>query len=338
VYGNASDVREERDRLWDEICLPIGANTAQARQLTEITSLDSLYEVLPFVTAVRNPLEGFELDDAHLYTRDTAVAHEIDDMLADFDSELPIIPNDLPSGVPADVIEVLSFWVNPLVSRVVGLETVHPVERRIDLRSSDTVWSACTDTQILPIGSNVVNWNTTREVLRCLDTPEDPLQFLGFELNLLLPLEGFEAPVDQEEDLQALADKVVNMVIAWDVAPFLPVWTELNGDELEMVLTSVFSTETVLAETTANVAEGLGIGRIENLTGPVPDAPKIIRPEDVIERLLWKFILPELPIRNSELDEQMSSAVDELDLDSDDLSAEFPEDVARIAYRINYDD
>jgi hypothetical protein len=90
-YGNRENVATTRDDLWNVLLLPVLTNYVIEPQLDRITDSPTIYDFQSFITQVRNPLEYFELDDAHFTTGDIVVSSVIEDILVEFDPELPLV-------------------------------------------------------------------------------------------------------------------------------------------------------------------------------------------------------------------------------------------------------
>jgi hypothetical protein len=318
--------------LWEEVSVPMVANTVSVPQISDIIN-QSIFDVNIFVTEVRNPLEPFELDDTHIYTRDVTVMQVIDDILDEFDDEFPIIPNDLALALIPTIVEQLNLCENPFTVSTEALEVVHPVYRRIDFHFPHLMESIFSETaDQIPMAWNSSSIEAHEEIVLCLDTPEDPLRFYDFPLRDVEKLEILEAPPDSEADLTGLANTLLELILRTDVVPFVPIFPELDDHEITQVLGDMVGHPTFSNSFIGGLVSGFRVNRIGSVSGPVRDVPRLIRPENVIARLLWDFLLPELPIRPAEYDELIAEAVDELDIEPEELSSEeaFPTEVAEL--------
>jgi hypothetical protein len=287
----------------------------------------------PFVSAVRNPLESFELDDTHIYTRDVVVMQVIDDILTEFDGELPVVPNAMDGGVAADAAALLSIFPNVLVVSIGAVHNVSPVNRRIDFDLPPLALIMFSeDADRLPLSANGCPVTELEAITAILDTPEAPLGCCAFPLGDVRPLAVLEAPVDPEEDLARLANLLVALILATDIVPFVPVMGELEPDEVCGVLDGLIDDDTLSEDAIGKIVPRLRVGRVGGVSGPVKDVPHLVRPEDLVARLLWRFLLPQIPVRRAEFDELIAAAVDDLDIEPAELDSEepLPEEVEQL--------
>jgi hypothetical protein len=325
-YGNNRDVQSTRKLLWDDIRLPVLGNAVTPQQLDVVTDVPSIVDIDVFLSQVRNPLESFELDDTHIYTRDGTVMNVIDDVLHEFDSELPLLPNQLPPDVAPDVVEGLSIFRNPLTYSVAAIDAMDSIHKRIDFHFpplSEEIFVASADR--VPLTFNSCRSDTLEDILSCLDSNTDPLPFYGFPLTDTDRFKHYEAPVDQDADLEGLANILLGIILKTDVAPFVPIVVELTPSEIEDVLVDVINEETISKSSIDTVISRWGLVRVTNLSGPVREMPRIVRPEELVTQLLWDYLLPELPVQKVwDYDDMIAAAVDELDIDITELDSEEP--------------
>jgi hypothetical protein len=316
-YGNPADVTAERSSLWLSLMLPVVGNAVSDLQLFEITDVPAIFDISVFVRPVLSAVEIFEFDDTHLYTSDATVAQVIDGILCELDPDLPLDPNLIPSGVIDDVVSQLSFWANPLTLSPDALEGLHPWERVIDFRfpplAERFFWA-----NVLPLSPNGTNAVQLSAILECLDSADFPLAHFDFPLADSLPLVHFEAPIDSEEDLTALAYQLIAMILRADIAPFVPVMTELAGLEFNSVLNGLIDVGDV-----EPVVAQWRIERMARLAGPTA-VPRLVRPEDVVTELLWGTLLPQMPLRTAEIDELIAAAVDDLTIEEAEIDSAGP--------------
>jgi hypothetical protein len=299
-YGNPRDVASQRNGMWGDIILPIIDNLVTDQQIAEITDVPALFDVSLFVTQVRNPLTGFEFDDTHLYTTNATVATVIDEILAEFSPDVPIERNIIPPGVIDDAIAELDLCFNPLRVSTDGFRTVHPWQRRIDCRFP-AIGQEYFETVVLPLEDNVTALDDISAIIRCLESPAFQMEFLEFPLEDAEALGHFEAPADGDEDLTALSWHVIALIMRADITPFVPVVAELHGREIGFVLDDVIS-EFLAVEGVDWLVSDMRVDRVHEVSGPV-EIPKFIRPENIVTDLLWDFLLPQLPIRATEIDD-----------------------------------
>jgi hypothetical protein len=331
-YGNPREVTDKRTLFLKKIPFPLIANIVSDEQISEMIS-QSIFDVELFVAQVRNPLEAFELDDTHIYTRDVTVLQVLDDILDEFDSQIPIIGNDLASQLIPEIVAQLDVCPNPLKVSANGLHVIHPIHRRIDFHFPSLIESIFSNsTKDIAITSNSSSIETLDEIVLCLDPPEDPLDFYEFPLRDVEPLEIFEAPPDSEEDLAALANYLTYLILRTDVVPFVPILTELEDTEIMEVLNGITEDTTISKNSIESLVSSLKVDGINGISGPVRDVPHLVRPEDVVTDLLWCFLFQDLPVRPAEFDELIAEAVDDLDIEPEELSAEepSPEEVAEL--------
>jgi hypothetical protein len=96
----------------------------------------------------------------------------------------------------------------------------------------------------------------------------------------------------------------------------------------------------MLSETPLDgVMEQNRVRRVGRVSGPVADMPRLVRARQVVDDMLWEFILPEVPVHVAMkvsprmIDELLSAAVEELKVDSEtEFSSKepLPDDVARL--------
>jgi hypothetical protein len=329
-YGNPLTVAGEGKRLWGGIGFPIGSNAVTARALSEITDVAEVFDVGVFAKRVQHPLECFELDDTQLYTRDTAVARQIEGILSEFDPDLPLTANSITCGIDWEIAAGLSLYPNPLTASARALRTIHPREGRVYLDDAPAVDGFFVDALPLPLSGNSAVPAITSDIAACLDVPDAPLAFFDFALTDMCPIQAFEAPSDIDADLKALADQLLAMILESDVAPFVPILVGVTGSEFADVLDGVVSGKFLADVTVHTVVPEFRVTRIATITGPVNDVPHLVTPDEVVGDLLRAFLLPEMPLRPVQFDELMSSAVDDLDLDSG--GAPPPEDVKQMMH------
>jgi hypothetical protein len=329
-YGNPDDVYEIRTDLLETMPSPLTANAVTSQQLSEIIDSAFICSVSPFVTQVLSPLETFELGDTHLYTRESVVASVIDNILVEFDPTLPLMANFLPGGVPEAIVEGLDVCSHPLPYDLRPFHAVHPFERQVPLDIEPRAESIFATAAVpLPVDSNLCSGRALSAILECLDTPAEPLM-CELPLDDVGSLIAFEAPDENEVDIEALAQRLMKMILAADVAPFVPVLEDVQGDEFDTVLGDLFSMPSLEA-----VAEGVfGIGKITEISGPVSDRPVLVTAEDVVVGLLWDLLLPEMPVRSRKIEEMIEDELDEIDFEP--AEEEMPELPVELEMMLSY--
>jgi hypothetical protein len=255
-------------------------------------------------------------------------------LVAEDGDAVPLAWNELPEGVAEDAARGLALWSSPVkVAAPAVLHCVHTIERRIGF-PMPPVEVGCVR---LPIGRNAWTRKDVAAAVRCLDTQEEPLASLEFPMGDVRPLAVLEAPPDSDADLVALANQLVGVILQVDVVPFVPCLVEVDGEEFEFVI----GQEAVVMRL-ESVVEQMCVGRIKGMAGPLKDMPKLVRPGDVVEEMLWQVVLPELPVCKStevtskDIDDWLGMAVDELEVNTEsEFSSEepLPEDVAMLFKR-----
>jgi hypothetical protein len=279
-------------------------------------------------------LESFELDDTHSLVGDTAVARVMENILLEFDPELPLELNLLPPGIASDVIadlNVFDILMTPLDFR--ALLCVVPTHRRIDFRA----WPRAIDmfrilTTALPIGSNECNAEMLADILHCIESPNDPL-LSPFPLPDVGPLFVYQAPDEVEAEVDSIVKNLVAMILAEDIVRFVPVLTDIHDTEWESVLDSLISAPVLVSDAFDYARNTFSVERIMHITGPVPDRPTLITADDLVGRLLWQTLLPEVPVRLRELEEFISDELDEFAIGSpsfDEEEEDLPEEIVRM--------
>jgi hypothetical protein len=290
------------------------SNTATDHQISDITDSYSTYTVDPFIAQIRNPLEHFELDDTLLYTGDTTVAQVLENILLEFDPELPLILNILPPGIAESVVEYLDVFgipVSPINFSV--LHCFDPIHRRMDLQSfqfSEGFFSIIDNS--LPLDTNECTDVIIEDILHCFDARDDPL-LPPLPLRDVEPLSAYEAPDEVEADVDLLVGKLIGMILAVDVVPFIHVLDNILDEEWEIVIGELISESMLIADAAKYATDVLGIQKIVTISGPVADRPVLITAEDIVARLLWDDLLSDLPFRPREIDEIVADELDELD-------------------------
>jgi hypothetical protein len=337
-YGNRNAVAWTRDDLWSKLLFPVDPNEVTGTQLSEITHLPPVYSVEPFITQVRNPLEYFELDDTHSLTGDTAVAQMMENILLEFDPELPLELNLLPCGIDNKTVSDLPVFdipVSPVDFRALLL--VDPTNRRVDFaplpRMDDFFNSVASD---LPIGLNRCNAVMLSDILLCVESPTDPL--LGpLHLPHIEPLLTYEAPDEIEAEVESIVYRLLELILAIDVVPFVPILTDIYGEEWSSVLDGLITDPVFVKDAEDYAYRSYRIGQIIHVSGPVTDIPVLITADDLVGRILREYLLPDLPVRPREIDEIISDELDEFDIDSSEFSSEeedLPDEIVRmITYR-----
>jgi hypothetical protein len=323
IYGNPDDVFDIRTDLLDAMPLPLNANAVTRRQLSEIIDSKFICSVAPFVAQVRNPLESFELGDTHLYTRESVVASVIDSILFEFDPDLPLLLNLMPFGVPEEVVDGLDVCSHPLPYDLRALRAVHPFERRVPLDTEPDAESIfVTAGTPLPVDSNLCSDVALSAILECLDTPAEPLA-CELPLTDVWSLLAFEAPDEDDVDIEALAQRLLQMILLADVTPFVPVLGDVHGVEFDTVIGDLLSMPGL-----ARMTHGIwGIDKITEISGPVSDRPVLVTAEDVVVRLLWDLLLPEIPVRPRRIEEMIEDELDEIDFANEEEMPELPEEL-----------
>jgi hypothetical protein len=320
-YGNSQNVSEARTDLWDTLSLPVLPNDVTEPQMEGITNSPEIYDVQPFVTQVRNPLEYFELDDTHLYTGDIVIAQVIEDVLVEFDPELPLVPNALPAGIADAAIADLDVCSIPITPLGLGaLAGVHPYHRKVVLDRE--TYECIVDNGIdrLPLCANSSTPALLDEILACCDTKEDPM-FCQLPLEDALPLVVLEAPDEVDADVDELVACLMGMILQMDVVPFVPAMDDVHDEEFTSVIGDLISIPG-LDEALSDATAALGVHRITNLGGPLADMPVLVTPDEVVWNMLWQFLLPEMPVRPREIEEFIADELDELDIQPSELGDE----------------
>jgi hypothetical protein len=240
----------------------------------------------------------------------------------------------MPLGILEEIAGGLGLCPDPLVLSAGPLALVDAWYRRIDFDFPPiTEWVFAESVDPLPLCRNEYASRDIGEIVLCLDTPEDPLVVPEFRGRDVEPLAAFEAPPDIDADMAGLANDLLNLILKTDVLPFMPVCEDVHGDEFDFLFEGIFSQAVITERGYRNVVPDLRVERIEAFSGPVPDVPRLVRAGDVVDDLLWEFVLPELPVRRTLIDEYLASAVDDLELNTDtDFSSEepLPDEVARL--------
>jgi hypothetical protein len=322
-YGNPDDVFQVRTDLFDAMRLPVDGNVVTSRQLSEIVDSQFIFCVAPFVTQVHNPLESFELGDTHLYTREAVVMLVIDGILFELDSDVPLMLNLLPPGVPEEAIEGLDICSHSLPYDLRSL-SIHPFERRVSLDTEPGAESLFTAACIpLPVDSNLCSGVAIAAILECLDTPADPLM-CKFPLTDACSLIAYEAPDENHVDIETLAERLLRMILQIDVAPFVPILGDVHGPEFDIVIGDLFA----IPELSGMTEAAFGIRKITEISGPISDRPVLVTAEDVIVRLLWDRLLPEMPVRSRGIEELIQDELDEIDFEPpEEELPELPEEI-----------
>jgi hypothetical protein len=213
---------------------------------------------------------------------------------------------------------------------------LHPLERRIAFPLppvADDPRAAALPR--LPLARNAHAAGDLALAVRCVDTAADPLRICAFAFAFAVdvrPLAALEAPPDGPPDLAAAAGRLAALMLRTDVLRFLPCFADVNGDELRFVL----GPDVPEPRLEAVVAQ-IRPDRIRALSGPPSDVPRLVSAADVVDRVLWEAVLPEMPVgpvaeaRECAIDDLLASAVDDLRVDTDsEFSSEepLPEDVA----------
>jgi hypothetical protein len=335
-YGNPEDVIQERNVLWNQANIPICSNSVAVPQITDITDNPSVYDIGTFLTGITKPIESFEFNDTHVYTRDVTVDNVRNSILLDeLESDLPLLRNLKPVDIISDVIESLNLFSLPPTTSAELIETFDPVHRRIDVRfpRARRFDPFAEIAGRMPLTANLCSLGSLSEIVECLDLPELTLPLRDVE-----PLSVVEAEIDPDADLTKLADDMVDLILAKDVVPFMPCWEDVHEGDLAKMLDGLVSGSTISDTPFKSILSDLRLEGVSSLSGPVPDLRRVVRARDVVEQMLWDIILPELPIRKHDADEWLSAAVDEmadrdLTMESDAFSsAEEPlaDEVARL--------
>jgi hypothetical protein len=333
-YGNPQDVFDSRCDIWGALPLPVICNSATDIQLFAMTDSESTYTVKPFVSQVCRSLENFELDDTHLYTGDTLVVDYIDKILAEFDPGLPLAPNTLPHGLGEAVVAPLDFF--SYSPEPIDKDRFLRVYRRITLTQRPLAETLFRDIQPrLPIASNACDVQTVDDILTCIEEAASRLLY-PLDLADVAPLGAYHAPGEVEEDVDSIVYGLVRLILAADVVPFVPVLEDIHGQEWEIVIDDLISAPVLVSDAFAYGSDAFSVQRISYISGPLPDRPVLITADDIVGKLLWNVLLPELPVRPSEVDEMISDELDkldELDVRSGDLGSEeepLPEEIEQM--------
>jgi hypothetical protein len=174
----------------------------------------------------------------------------------------------------------------------------------------------------LPVASNLCSGAALAAILGCLDTAADPLM-CELPLTDACSLIVFEAPDETDVDIEALAQRLLQMILAADVAPFVPVLGDVHGAEFDIVIGDLMSLPPL-----AGIAERVfALGKIGEIAGPV-SGPVLVTAEDVVVRLLWDALLPEVPVRPRAIEEMIEDELDGMDFElAGEEMPELPEEL-----------
>jgi hypothetical protein len=174
------------------------------------------------------------------------------------------------------------------------------------------------------------------DILQCVESPTDPL-LEPLHLPDADPLLHYEAPDEVEAEVDLIVHRLIALILAGDVVAFVPILTDVHGEEWESVLNRLISAPVLHSDARDYANSTLTVDRIIHISGPVPDRPILVTADDVVGRILRQELLPELPVRRREIEELIDDELDDIDLEQpefDDEEEDLPEEIVRmITYR-----
>jgi hypothetical protein len=288
-YANDQRISAVRDQLIDELRLPLCANEVDLATIAEIADEPLIDSIIPITTLNVKALNCFELDDSDISTSDFQIWKIIDRILNEFDDDVPVGPNALAVADIGDIVRHFRFFEVSGVVDISPFDAINPVERRIDFGHQGLSQSFVTsELDSLPLSANVCRDDVAQQILHRLE----PLDFFGFQLAGTLPLACYEAPEEVIELLDTVADRLIGLIMDYDILPCVPIWEEVPDDVAEEIAQNFFAEKGALESVVGYAV--CGIEPLAMITRN--DIPRIITPDDVVEYELGQYVLPAMPI------------------------------------------
>jgi hypothetical protein len=144
-----------------------------------------------------------------------------------------------------------------------------------------------------------------------ITSDHDPL-ILPFPPTEAIALVVSDAQEEGETDVPSIANHFIGLILDFDVLPFVPILEDVHGDEMEIVIGNL-----IMNGSFAIREEEMTHFAIKKtaIVGGRGERTVLVTPEDVVGRLLWDTLLPEMPVRPRDIEEMINDEVDDLDLD-----------------------
>jgi hypothetical protein len=163
----------------------------------------------------------------------------------------------------------------------------------------------------------------------CIASRHDPL-IVPLPPKDAIALVVSDAPEKGETDVPSIANRLIGLILDFDVLPFVPILDGLHSDEMEIVIGNLITNGscTIREDERTHFA----IKKIATVRGR-GEPTVLVTSEDVLGMLLWDTLLHEMPVRPREIGEMIDDELDYIDLEPSDLDAQeeaLPEEIERM--------
>jgi hypothetical protein len=287
--------------LFDELPLPLCPNSVRHEAFSDILHIDFFDKLQSISTTSLDSLHTLQLRDVRFHLgaiSATGIAMEGCELLL---GDLPLVSNRVSDEIVNEILDPVASGnlaefaetdLRPLLS-------LDPIYRKLDFNFAPTAES------FLPSDIPMTTNECLPRMVTAIASIYDPMDFYDFPLAVLNPLQKFVPPDEEWIDLDEFVDELLLLILGRDVLPFVPMHDDilLLPGTLNKILHPYASDTSCFSSLWDFPACALA-------TINAKDIPVVVKPDDVVWRVLFAHVIPNMPLGPANPAPRMS--IDEL--------------------------